>query len=121
MNGKLTREENLRKIVEKRIFDKHQLVELKKLTQKVSTGEISARKLRETILEFREDILEKVLDIFEFYAHQTTTQNQLSEYASSNNPEITVDLQEKNGLLNEVASRIDKIYRKLKEKLEISR
>ena len=120
MKGKLTKEENLRRILEKDLFDKQELTKLKELTHKVSIGEMSAKELREAIIDSRGVILDKLLTTFEFYAHQTSTQDQLSEYTSGNNSQMTADLQEKNELLEKVAIKVDNMHKKLEKKLELS-
>ena len=120
MKGKLTKEENLRLILEKDLFDKQELTKLKDLTHKVSTGETSAKVLREAIIDSRGAILDKLLTTFEFYARQTTTQDQLSEYTSGNNSQVAAELQEKNELLEKVAIKVDNIHKKLEKSLELS-
>jgi len=117
MKGKLTKEENLRKMVEKVLFKEQNLIKLKELTRQVSTGEIPAKVLRETIIKSRGVILNKLLPIFEFYAHQAATQDQLSDFTSGSNSQITAELQEKNELLEKVADKVNHIYEKVKKNL----
>lgn len=128
MNKKLTKEENLKLVLEKKIekvlFNEDELLKLKNLTDKVSIGTTPAKTLREFIVDFRGDVIEKLLKkllrIFKFYAHQVSTQDQLSGYTSGNNSQITQDLQEKNELLEKVADKIGYICEKVKKTVDIS-
>jgi len=127
MNKKLTKEENLKLVLEKKIekvlFNEDELLKLKNLTDKVSIGTTPAKTLREFIVDFRGDVIEKLLKkllrIFKFYAHQVSTQDQLSGYTSGNNSQITTDLQKKNEFLEEVAVKVNNIHKKLEERLEL--
>jgi len=120
MKGKLTKEENLKRMLEKDLFNEENLTTLKRLTNEVSTGKIPAKELREAIINSRGDILDKLLTTFEFYARQISTQDQLSEFTSGNNSQMTVNLQEKNELLEKVADKVNHIYEEVKKKLELS-
>lgn len=127
MKKKLTKEENLRLVLKKKIekvlFNEEELTILKDLIYKVSIGTTPAKTLREFIINFRGDasdkLLEKTLPIFEFYAHQTATQDQLSEFTSRDDSRMKADLQEKNELLEKVAIKIDNMHKGLKERLAV--
>lgn len=127
MKKKLTMEESLRLILEDKIeeilFNEKDLNTLKDLTNKVSIGTTPAKTLREFIVDFRKGVIEKLIGklvrIFKFYAHQMSTQEQLSKFTSGDDSQMKTDLQEKNQLLAKVATRIDNISRKVKQKLEL--
>ncbi len=128
MKKKLTKEENLKLVLENKIekvlFNEQKLITIKDLIYKVSIGTTPAKTLREYIIDFRHDTLEKLLKkllvIFKFYAHQVSTQDQLSEHTSRNNSQMTADLQEKNELLEKVANKVNYLCEKGKKKIELS-
>ena len=128
MKKKLTIEESLRLVLENKIekvlFNEEGLISLKDLIHNVSIGTTTAKTLRESIIKIRGDILEKLLEklivIFKFYAHQVSTHEQLSEFTSENNSQVAADLQEKNELLEKVATTVNNMYKKVKKKVELS-
>jgi hypothetical protein len=110
----------LYKTLEKILFNKDRLATLKYSIEKMSTGQISSKDLRYQILIERKQILEKLHEFIPFYKKQSESEDHINQFVatSESSSELTKELHQKNELLEQVATRIDSIYRKLEQKSE---
>lgn len=116
----MEKENNLEEMLEKIVFDKDNLVMLKTAINKVNTGEISLKELRQQIIELRARLLDGLIKFLPFYLKQATTKKSLGEFSQNktNTSQIQQELHERNELLEKVGSRINRVYETLKDKLE---
>lgn len=117
----MQKENNLEEMLEKIVFDKDNLAILKTAINKVDSGEISLKELRQQIIDLRVRLLEGLIKYIPFYLKQTTSKKSLVEFTmnNTNNNQLEQELKERNELLEKVGSRINRIYETLKHK-EIS-
>jgi len=119
----MQKENNLEEMLEKIVFDKGNLAILKTAIDKVNTGEISLKELRQQIIELRARLLDGLIKFLPFYLRQASKKKSLDEYTTNdtNTGKLQEELQERNELLEKVGSRIDRVYETLKDKLENSK
>jgi hypothetical protein len=110
------------KLLEKIVFDKDNLSELKNALNKTKSGELSVSELGKKILELRSHILKKLIEFIPFHIKQTYTHNALTEFSENtiNKSQLEHDLEEKDRFLEKIGQRINKIYEKLSNGLETS-
>lgn len=117
----MQKENNLEEMLEKIVFDKDNLIKLKSAIDKVDSGEISLKELRQKIIELRVLLLNGLIKFIPFYLKLATTKKSLGEFSQNktNTTQLGQELQERNELLEKVGSRLNRIYETLKDK-EIS-
>ncbi|MFX0104429.1 MAG: hypothetical protein ACFE75_02930 [Candidatus Hodarchaeota archaeon] len=110
---------NLEEMLEKIVFDKENLTILKNAISKVDTGEISLKELRQQIIELRVRLLDNLLKFFPFYLKQAITEKSLRDFTQDTNnmAQLEQELEERNELLEEVGTRINRVFETLKDKL----
>jgi hypothetical protein len=111
---------NLEEVLEKIIFDKDNLTMLKEVINKVGTGQLSLRELRQKIIELRAHLLDELVKFVPFYIKQTASVNSLKEFTQDeyNITKLENELREKNEFLTRIGSRINNVYEKLKNTIE---
>lgn len=105
--------EFLNDVLEKLLFDKSQLTILKNEIEKVVEGSLTPKKLRKQIIDFRIEIMERLLEYFPFYLKYTPKQNQINNFIKTSD-DLSEELKEKDKLLKEIGIRVKKIYENLK-------
>lgn len=117
-------QQNLNEILEKLVFDDGDLTNLKVSIDKVIIGQISRRQFRETIIESRSRIIERITEFIPFYLRQKKKDDALNKFAEPNNNMISSELEEqlneKNRFIEEVGIKISNIYEKLRQKFEMN-
>ncbi|MFX1502595.1 MAG: hypothetical protein ACFFDH_16660 [Promethearchaeota archaeon] len=108
--------DNLEEMLENIVFDKANLSELKDFINKISTGEASLKELGKKIIELRARIFNALLKFIPYHQRLTFT----SDQGENNTPEIQQELLEKDELLDQIGSKINNSYEKLKNELESS-
>ncbi len=117
---RLEKTNNLNEMLEKMLFNEKDLNILKIAIDNMNMGKISPKELRKYIIESRVKIIEKLLKFFPFYLKQVTIEKPLEALAQPHtNIKLNQELQEKNEFLKDVGSRVNKIHKELKYKLEI--
>jgi hypothetical protein len=113
---------HIEEMLEKIVFDKTNLVELKDGLMKLKTGELSIDRFGKKILELRGHILQRLIEFFPFHLKQAHTTKTLSEYTENgqNTSQLKKDLEKKDHLLETIGTRIHKLYEKLSSDLESS-
>ncbi|MFX0136971.1 MAG: hypothetical protein ACFFDN_25255 [Candidatus Hodarchaeota archaeon] len=108
----MQKENNIEEILEKIVFDKDNLAILKTAINKVDSGEISSKELRQQIIELRTRLLNRLIKYIPFYLKLVTTKKSLGEFSKdkTNTTQLQQELQERNELLKKVGSCINKIY-----------
>jgi len=109
-------------MLEQLIFDEGQLSALKEGINRLSHGEISAKQLKEQILQFRVVLLERLLEFFPFCVEEILKKRDSHSTSYNSNevdrPEYEYnDIEEKNRLLEEIGIRISNLYRNIKNKM----
>ena len=116
--------QNLNEILEKLVFDDGDLTNLKVSIDKVITGQISRRQFRETIIESRSRIIERITEFIPFYLRQKKKDDVLNKFTEPDNHMISSELEEqlneKNKFIEEVGIKISNIYEKLRHKFKMS-
>jgi len=116
--------QNLDEILEKLVFDDGDLTNLKVSIDKVMTGQISRRQFRETIIESRSRIFERITEFIPFYLRQKKKDDALNKFAEPDNhmihSELEEQLNEKNRFIEEVGIKISNIYEKLRHKFKMN-
>lgn len=116
----MKKSENLYKIIESILFDENNLDTLKNSINSLCKGILSPKMLREQIVDFRLNVVQKIVKLFSFYNKQLTTNTSLEEYISSpNSSQLKQELEEKNKFLEEIGSRVNNISQKLRYKLRL--
>jgi hypothetical protein len=116
----MKRNENLYNMIENIVFDKENLETLKIAINNASNGRLPAKELRELIIQSRLKITQKIAAFFPFYHKQLTTEDSLEKFRNSsdvNTPQLEEELNDKNKLLEEIGSRVNNIFHKLKSRL----
>ncbi len=110
----------LNEMLEKLVFEEEDLKRLKDSIDHVVTGHMTTKQLREQIIESRSKIIERLLEYIPFYIKQWAIDSSLNEFTNTqgtdSNSELVEKLNEKDKFLEEVGIRINKIYKKLKQK-----
>ncbi|MFX1420459.1 MAG: hypothetical protein ACFE9N_16260 [Promethearchaeota archaeon] len=116
MKNSIKVEEQLEKIV----FDKENLNNLKEALVKTKTGELSITELGTKILELRSDILNTLIEFIPFHLKLTNTDKALTEFTNtiSDTNQLKEALKEKDQLLEVISSRINKIYENLENDIK---
>ncbi|MFX1377896.1 MAG: hypothetical protein ACFFA4_02285 [Promethearchaeota archaeon] len=110
----------LYEMLEKIIFDEAQLNILKKGIEKVADGYLTPKELRKQIIELRIRLIEQLIEFFPFFLNQSLTENKLNEFTETGDLSIlSKELEEKNSLFEEIGTKVNNIYRKLKETLAV--
>ena len=116
--------QNLNEILEKLVFDDGDLTNLKVSIDKVITGQISRRQFRETIIESRSRIFERLTEFIPFYLKQKKKNDTLNKFAEPDNQMINSELEEqlneRNRFIEEVGIKISNIYEKLRHKFKMN-
>lgn len=116
--------QNLDEILEKLVFDDGDLTNLKVSIDKVVTGQISRRQFRETIIESRSRIFERITEFIPFYLRQKKKDDALNKFTEPDNHMISSELEEqlneKNRFIEEVGIKISNIYEKLRYKFKMN-
>lgn len=116
--------QNLDEILEKLVFDDGDLTNLKVSIDKVVTGQISRRQFRETIIESRSRIFERITEFIPFYLRQKKKDEALNKFTEPDNHMISSELEEqlneKNRFIEEVGIKISNIYEKLRYKFKMN-
>lgn len=114
---------NLEEMLEKIVFDKDNLNNLKSALNKIRNGELSVSELGKIIVELRSRILERLIEFIPFHLKQAQTYNVLTEFTEdhSNTSQLEHELEERNQLLETVGRRINRIYEKLRNSPETSK
>lgn len=111
---------DIEEILEKIVFDKDNLDDLKKVLMEARSGKISIKDLGKTIIKLRAHILEALKEFIPFHLKRESTSKSLAEFTqrSPNSPQLENELEEKNQLLETIGLRINKIYETLNNDLE---
>ncbi len=106
---------NIEEVLEKIIFDKENLAELKKALIIAKSGELSIPELGKKILELRSRIFESLKKFIPFHLKLTTNHNSLEQFSkkSFNAAQLERELEEKNQLLETIESRINQLIENL--------
>lgn len=121
MNSKKQgQQQNLSEMIEKILFDVKELEVLKELISNVGMGRAEPKQLRAAIIENRENIRSKILQIFPYYHKQISYQQQIDNFAEKEVPlQIQNELEEKNDLLRMVGEWMQNTRKKLEEGSDI--
>lgn len=105
MNSKNNgQQQNLSEMVERILFNEKDLEVLRELINKIETGNIDPKQLRTAIIENRENIKKKIINLFPFYHKQISYQRQIDNFTERDvSLEIEKELEEKNELLRKVS------------------
>lgn len=104
----------LGEMVEKILFDTKELDRLKTLITSVSERTIPARTLKETILELRENMMNRILQLFPFYNKSLTNQREIDNFGNGGS-ETKKELEEKNSLLEQVGIKLQELEARLQK------
>ena len=106
---------NIEEVLEKIVFDKDNLVELKKALIIAKSGELSITDLGKKILELRSRIFEALKRFIPFHLKLTTNHNSLEQFSkkSFNTVQLERELEEKNQLLETIELRINQLIENL--------
>lgn len=118
----ITSSNNIEEFLERIVFDKENLKDLKKALIKAKSGEISINDLGKEILGLRAKILLALKDFIPFQLKQENINNMLTEF-NEENPTISQlehELEERNKLLENIGNRINVIFEKLNNSERIS-
>ncbi|MFX0004442.1 MAG: hypothetical protein ACFE9C_04730 [Candidatus Hodarchaeota archaeon] len=112
----------LEEMLEKILFDKDNLGDLRKALTKTRKGELSFSDLGKCILELRSRIMDRLLEFIPFHLKQAYTNNTLTEFAGKNSDSFQLEheLEERNSFLEKIGLKINSLYEKLKSDLEAS-
>ncbi len=109
--------------LEKIILNEKDFNKLKAAINDLSLGKINSKDLKETIVKSRLRILEEVSRYLTFYTESTSTKISMdnSVPVPKGDPALIKELEEKNELLEQVAGRVDNIFKQLKDKKNLER
>jgi hypothetical protein len=103
-------------MIEKIFFDEHELEVLKSLITDVSAGKIQPKKLKLAIIENRARMINRISQIFPFYYKQLSNQREIDSFAhNGEKSNLTIELEEKDKFLKELAERLYIIKTKLQQ------
>ncbi len=107
--------------LEKIILNEKDFDKLKAAINDLSLGIIDSKDLKETIVKSRLRILDEVSRYLTFCTGSRSTKISSDNSASDFNgdPALIKELEEKNALLEQVALRVDNIFKQLEEKKDI--
>ncbi len=110
----------LSEMVEKILFNEKELEILRELINKVGRGSTDPKQLRTAIIENREIIKNKILNLFPFYHKQISYQRQIDNFAERDvSLEKIKELEEKNELLRKVGEWMVSTRKTLEEESNI--
>lgn len=95
------------------VLDGDELLKLKALIKEVKEGKVEDLVLRKAIIQFGENAVNKLLNFFPFFANLENKRNKVKLHK-----QLQEEINEKNKILSEIRTRIDKIYEKLLTKQE---
>ena len=104
----------LGEMVEKILFDPEELNKLKMLITSVSERTIPARILKETILEFRKNMMNRILQLFPFYNKSLTNQKEIDNFGNGGS-DAKKELEEKNDLLEHIGDKLHELEMRLQK------
>jgi len=114
--------DQIEQIVEKIIFNKSELEQLKIAIKNFSLGKINSKELKQLLLQCRGRMVEEVTDFVLFipgrFKKKQVEKNQEQQLISSTNVEsqLRKEIEEKNELLETVAERVNRLVSKLGSK-----
>jgi len=114
MNIKQQQLQILGEMVEKILFDKTKLEELKQLITDVSEQKIPALRLKKRIIELRGSMMDKLLQLFPLY-NKSLSNNKEIETFGGDNSEVTKELEEKNLLLEQIGTKLQEVEIRLQK------
>jgi hypothetical protein len=118
MNIKQEQLQILGEMVEKVLFDKTELEEVKQLITDVSKQKIPPLRLKKSIIELRGSMMDKLIQLFPLYNKSLSNNKEIEKFGTGNT-EITKELEEKNSLLEKVGTKLQELELRLqKEFLE---
>ena len=104
----------LSEALEKILFNKSQLNTLKLAIKKVDTGQITSQEVWDLTIKTRASCIEEIVKLVMFQKSQSSDRVSLNSTLSV---DVKNQLYEKDTLLQEVGTRINRIYTKLREKM----
>ena len=112
--------EVLNDMIEKVLFNKAQLNELKDFINQVDSGQVSPKDVRMLILTQKEKNLEKLVELISFSLKQGKINNSHKSFSEDPpNRDILDELQEKNSFLEKVGIKVNNLVNELTKKLEV--
>ena len=109
--------ENLNNLIEKVLFDKTQLDELKLIINQLNARKISPKDVRSYILTQKERDLGKLLELISFFIKSVKQDNSSRELIQKPlDNEVLSELQEKNEFIEKMGVRINSLVNNLNKK-----
>ncbi len=109
--------ENLNNLIEKVLFDKTQLDELKLIINQLNARKISPKDVRSYILTQKERDLGKLLELISFFIKSVKQDNSNRELIQKPlDNEVLSELQEKNEFIEKMGVRINSLVNNLNKK-----
>jgi len=104
-------------LLERILFNEKDFDDFKSVIFNVSIGKNDPRLLKEKIISSRVRILEELKDLFPFYMNQIIKKQSIEKFVNEgNNSGLIEELRDKDDFLTKIGSRIDVIFKKIKEK-----
>lgn len=102
-------------MLEKIVFEEQNLRKLRDAINRFQSGELSIKEFREHLLLLRVEILDALKIFVPFQINLKNTKNSVSEFVEggSNLSQLQQDLQERNELLETIATRLNIIFENL--------
>ncbi len=109
--------------LEKVILNEKDFDKLKAAINDLSLGIIDSKDLKETIVKSRLRILDEVSRYLTYCTESKSSKvsSDNSAYDFNGDPALLKELEEKNALLEQVAVRVDNIFKQLKDKKNLER
>lgn len=103
---------NINDMLEKIVFDEHNLRKLKVALNQFQDGELSIKQLGQTLIALRGEIFEALKTFIPFQLKLVGTNKSVSEFAgrASNSTQIQLELNERNTILETIGTRLNKIF-----------